>query len=82
MRCSCGKCSGNLWQTGHKKGETETVMAENRSTESKGTAPALSELLMQTEWADEDDVAAFCYRYIYENLLKCSSLLYILVQHC
>ena len=44
-------------------------MAENRSTESKGTAPALSELLMQTEWADEDDVAAFCYRYIYENLL-------------
>ncbi len=69
MRCSCGKCSGNLWQTGHKKGETETVMAENRSTESKGTAPALSELLMQTEWADEDDVAAFCYRYIYENLL-------------
>ena len=69
MRCSCGKCSGNLWQTGHKKGETETVMAENRSTESKGTAPALSELLMQTMWADDNDLAAFCYRYIDDHLM-------------
>ncbi len=44
-------------------------MAENSSTNSGERAPALSDLVTQTMWADDDDVAAFCYKYIYENIL-------------
>ena len=44
-------------------------MAENSSTNSEERAPALSDLVRQTRWADEDDVAAFCYKFIDENIL-------------